>query len=117
MGFFSSLGSICSGVGETTTASATNSQSKTDLYKNIATLLRKIAGNDDSNTKASKNNSDNIKNAIDEKYKLQPSEEFWKFSGKKFEEGKLNESEIHSMTKTESDNEKFNTLIKRDLNE
>ena len=67
--------------GKTATASAIDLQSKTDLYKNIATSLREIAdsGGSKSNVKASKNNSDNIKNAIDKKYKLQPSEEFFKF--------------------------------------
>ena len=82
MGWFGDfIGSIGSAVGETTTASATDSQSRTDLYKNIATLLRKTAdsGGSKSNVKASKNNSDNIKNAIDKKYKLQPSAEFLKF--------------------------------------
>ena len=62
-------------------------EDKTDLQKNIDTALG--AGL-------------SIK-AIDEKYNLQTSAEFWVFSGKKFEEGKLNENEIHSMLKTASD--------------
>lgn len=62
-------------------------ENKTDLQKNIDIALG--AGL-------------SIK-AIDEKYNLQTSAEFWKFSAKKFEEGKLNENEIHSMLKTASD--------------
>lgn len=62
-------------------------EGKTDLQKNIDTALG--AGL-------------SIK-AIDEKYNLQTSAEFWVFSGKKFEEGKLDTDEIHSMLKTASD--------------
>lgn len=62
-------------------------EDKTDLQKNIDTALG--AGI-------------SIK-AIDEKYNLQTSAEFWEFSGKKFEEGKLNTDEIHSMLKTASE--------------
>ena len=62
-------------------------EDKTDLQKNIDTALG--AGL-------------SIK-AIDEKYNLQTSPEFWVFGAKKFEEGKLNTDEIHSMLKTASD--------------
>lgn len=62
-------------------------EDKTDLQKNIDTALG--AGL-------------SIK-AIDEKYNLQTSPEFWVFGAKKFEKGKLNTDEIHSMLKTASD--------------
>lgn len=62
-------------------------EDKTDLQKNIDTALG--AGL-------------SIK-AIDEKYNLQTSADFWVFSGKKFEEGKLNTDEIHSVLKTASE--------------
>ncbi|HJF83455.1 hypothetical protein [Helicobacter pullorum] len=62
MGLLDVIESVRSAIGEAT-ASATDSQSKTA----------------ESNVKARKNNSDNIKNAIDKKYTLQPSEEFFKF--------------------------------------